>query len=79
MTPLSGESVAAHEAPTVLIVSQVYVPDPANDALNGQPLQIRLCALEDPSDLAATTWVAFDEITLETGLPIKYGLSIILR
>jgi len=42
----------------------VYNPDPANDHLAGQRLQIRLCALENPDDHSLTGWVAFDDVKL---------------
>ena len=42
-----------------------YTPDPANAGLAGQFLQIRLCCLEDPLNLAASGIVAFDDIRLE--------------
>lgn len=45
----------------------VYTPDPAHEELAGLPLQIRLCALEDPADHSTTGWVAFDDVRLETG------------
>ena len=43
----------------------MYTPDPANAGLAGQPLQIRLCALEDPLDHSLTGWVVFDDVTLD--------------
>ena len=44
----------------------VYEPDPANDYLAGQPLQIRLGALECNKYMhAATGWVVFDDVTLD--------------
>ena len=44
-----------------------YSPDPAHEGLAGQALQIRLGALEDPNDLSLTSWVVYDNVTLETG------------
>jgi hypothetical protein len=54
-----------------------YYPDPANAALAGQPLQIRLCALEDPANLALTSWVVFDDVKLDgvAGPPPFTGTS----
>lgn len=41
----------------------------ANDALAhlaGLPLQIRLCALEDPLNHATTSYAAYDDVSIET-------------
>lgn len=42
-----------------------YSPNPAHSGLAGQPLQIRLAALENPADHSLTGWVAFDDVTLD--------------
>jgi autotransporter-associated beta strand protein len=42
-----------------------YTPNPADAGLDGQPLQIRLCSLDDPLNLAASGIVAFDDVKLE--------------
>ena len=47
----------------------IYIPEEGHAALVGQPLQIRLAALEKPSNLALTSWVVFDDVTLATGTP----------
>lgn len=49
---------------TFVTATVTYTPDPANADLAGLPLQIRLCALEDPADHSLTTWVAFDDVQL---------------
>jgi hypothetical protein len=46
-----------------------YAPDPANDYLDGLPLQIRLVALEDPADHGTTSFVAFDDVKLTSESP----------
>ena len=38
-------------------------------ALAGQPIQIRLCALEDPADHSTTSIVAFDKVLLDGPVP----------
>jgi len=43
----------------------VYTPDPAYEHLAGQPLQIRLCALEKPDDHSLTGWAVFDDVELD--------------
>jgi hypothetical protein len=48
----------------------IYRPDPADAVHDGEPIQIRLCALEtpeNPEDDSLAGWVAFDDVTLETG------------
>ena len=48
----------------------VYNPNPADSVHDGQPLQIRLCALEtpvNPEDDSLVGWVAFDNVQLQTG------------
>ena len=52
---------------TFVTSTVVYTPDPAHAELAGQALQIRLAALENPDDLSLTSWVVFDDVTLETG------------
>jgi len=49
-----------------VVASVTYTPDPAHADLAGLPLQIRLCALEDPDDHSLTGWVAFDDVQLTT-------------
>lgn len=41
-----------------------YTPDPADAGLAGQPLQIRLLAVEDPTDHSITGYVDFDDVKL---------------
>ena len=48
----------------------IYLPSPEDAVYDGLPIQIRLCALEtpeNPEDDSLTGWVAFDNVTLETG------------
>ncbi len=48
----------------------VYNADPADSVHDGEPIQIRLCALETPEnreDDSLVGWVAFDDVTLQTG------------
>jgi hypothetical protein len=42
-----------------------YIPNPADVGLAGLPLQIRLCALENPADHSLMGWAAFDDVTLD--------------
>jgi len=64
-----------------------YTPDPANDYLAGQPLQIRLGALECNKYMHATTgWVVFDDVKLTAipepatiGLLALGGLALVRR
>jgi len=46
-----------------------YAPDPANDHMEGLPLQIRLAALEDPANHGTTSFVAFDDVKLTAESP----------
>ena len=43
-----------------------YTPGSASEELAGLPLQVRLCALEDPADHSTTSYAAFDDVTLMT-------------
>jgi autotransporter-associated beta strand protein len=43
----------------------VYTPNPANAGLAGQPMQIRLCSLENPLNLTTQGIVAFDDVRFE--------------
>ena len=48
----------------------VYNADPADSVHDGELIQIRLCALEtpdNPEDDSLAGWVAFDDVTLQTG------------
>lgn len=45
----------------------IYYPNPEDSAHDGEPIQIRLCALENREDRALAGWVAFDDVTLQTG------------
>ena len=48
----------------------IYNPNPEDRIHDGQPLQIRLCALEtpvNPEDDSLAGWVAFDDVRLQTG------------
>jgi hypothetical protein len=57
-----GAEIAANTFKTVTLE---YTPDPANDYLAGQPLQIRLGALEcNQYTHAMTGWAAFDNVQL---------------
>jgi hypothetical protein len=57
-----------------------YLPRPADAVLAGQPLQIRLCALEDPANLALTGSVVFDDVTLDEGVPLPpSGVMLMVR
>ena len=57
-----GSEIAANTFSTVTLE---YTPDPANDALAGLPLQIRLGALEcNEYNHAMTGWAAFDNVQL---------------
>jgi hypothetical protein len=57
-----GSEIAANTFSTVTLQ---YNPDPANDYLEGQPLQIRLGALEcNQYNHAMTGWAAFDNVQL---------------
>jgi hypothetical protein len=45
-----------------------YTPNPAHSVYDGQPIQIRLAALEtpvNPGDDTLTGWVVFDDVTLD--------------
>ncbi len=47
-----------------------YTSNPADSIYDGLPIQIRLCALETPEnreDDSLAGWVAFDNVTLQTG------------
>ena len=54
--------------------SVTYIPNPADAALAGMPIQIRLCALEDPADHSTTSWAVFDDVSLVSADPIM-GVS----
>ena len=48
----------------------IYEPNPDDSIHDGKPIQIRLCALETPDnreDDSLAGWVAFDDVTLQTG------------
>ncbi len=60
---------------TFVTVSVEYTPDPLLADLAGQPLQIRLCALEDPADHSTTSWAAFDDVKLEASVT-TYTLTL---
>jgi hypothetical protein len=45
----------------------IYTPDPAHANLAGEPLQIRLAALENPNDHSLSGWAAFDDVKLFMG------------
>jgi len=52
--------------PNTWVYSTVtYTPNPADSIYDGLPLQIRLCALENPLDHALTGWAAFDDVKLD--------------
>lgn len=57
------------EVNTFQTVTVTYTPGdltPEQEAaLAGQPIQIRLCALEDPADHSSTSIVAFDKVLLD--------------
>ena len=57
-------------------VSLTYSPDPANAGLAGQPLQIRLCVLEDPADHSLTQWAIYDDVTLDA-IPEPMTLALL--
>lgn len=64
-----AEDYNTTDAPIVtdgfVTASLVYEPDPANDYLAGQPLQIRLLALEcNQYNHALTGWVVYDDVHL---------------
>lgn len=42
-----------------------YTPNPANDALAGVPLQVRLCTLDNPSNLTLTGTACFDDVRFQ--------------
>ena len=42
-----------------------YTPNPANDGLSGVPLQIRLCTLDNPTNLTTTGLAVFDDVRLQ--------------
>lgn len=42
-----------------------YTPNPANDGLAGVPLQVRLCTLDNPTNLTATGLACFDDVRLQ--------------
>jgi len=50
---------------TFATATATYVPHPSYAALEGEPLQIRLAALEHPTNHAWIGWVAFDAVTLD--------------
>ncbi len=52
-----------------------YAPDPLLVDLAGLPLQIRLCALEDPADHSTTSWAAFDDVKLQA-TALTYTLTL---
>jgi hypothetical protein len=49
---------------TFITATVTYTPDPADAGLAGQPLQIRLLAVEDPTDHSITGYVDFDDVKL---------------
>ena len=67
-----GAEIAANTFSTVTLE---YTPDPANDYLAGEPLQIRLGALEcNQYNHAMTGWAAFDNVKL---VPEPMTLSLL--
>lgn len=59
--------VTANEFVTSTVI---YTPNPEDSVHDGLPIQIRLCALEtpvNPEDDSLAGWVAFDDVTLQTG------------
>lgn len=59
--------VTANEFVTSTVI---YKPNPEDSVHDGLPIQIRLCALETPvtpEDDSLAGWVAFDDVTLQTG------------
>lgn len=52
-----------------------YTPDTMLADLAGEPLQIRLCALEDPADHSTTSWAAFDDVKLQASA-LTYTLTL---
>jgi hypothetical protein len=60
----------------------IYRPNPDHAIHDGEPIQIRLCALEtpeNPEDDSLAGWVAFDDVTLETGAiaPPRFAITSI--
>ena len=46
-------------------VTTTYFPNPADAALTGKYLQLRLAAMDNPADLKMTGYVVFDDVKLE--------------
>ncbi|MCF7955512.1 MAG: hypothetical protein K9M75_06905, partial [Phycisphaerae bacterium] len=60
------ETVPANGFTTVTVT---YTPGSASADLKGLPLQVRLCALENPADHSTTSYAAFDDVKLMTDAP----------
>lgn len=57
-----------------------YTSNPADSIYDGLPIQIRLCALETPEnreDDSLAGWVAFDNVTLQTGVSSPLAITAI--
>ncbi|NQU25358.1 MAG: PEP-CTERM sorting domain-containing protein [Candidatus Nealsonbacteria bacterium] len=64
-TVIAQDSSAIVPIGSFVTASVTYTPNAADAALAGQPLQIRLAALENPNDHALTGWVVFDDVRLD--------------
>ena len=70
---VQGGTVIAEDANSLPVEEDEFVTSTVVFAANedfahlaGLPLQIRLCALEDPQDHSTTSYAAYDDVTLET-------------
>jgi fibronectin-binding autotransporter adhesin len=73
---VTGGTIIAQDVSSLTVPLDSFVtstvtfhPDPTNPALQalvGKPLQIRLCALEDQTNLARTGYAVFDDVKLES-------------
>lgn len=69
---VSGGTLVAQDSNTLVVPvdsfitsSVTYFPNPADVALTGEFLQVRLCALDNIQDLSMNGYVAFDNVQLE--------------
>ncbi len=66
-TVVAGDTNSLPVEEDTFVTSTVgYAANEAFAHLAGLPLQIRLCALEDPQDHSTTSYAAYDDVTLDT-------------